>query len=179
MEGTQTYLGIDPASYKNLGWCCVVVTGCEGETFLDVQGATFTSPCDKWGAENAWVLYNAVEDLIEQTQPDRIVIERTIQFPGSFVSGQINSTIGLILVAAGKYQVPVEWVIPTHMKKVVVGKGKASKTEVRNSLLHWLNGNAKKLEKSEHCYDAFGAVITWLIDNGIIQNVEWDTNGKD
>jgi len=167
-DNYERFLGIDPASYKNIGWG-LVVHDSRDHSIKQVFGETYTTASNSFGPESAWELSVFLDAIIQASKPHAIIIERTIQFAGnSFVAGQTNATIGVILSVAGRYCIPCQWVLPTHVKKILTGKGKASKNAIAAAVKYQLNGTNQLSDTEEHTYDAVASVLTWLIDNEIL-----------
>lgn len=163
-------LSFDPASKKNVGWSIVSFVQTEKDFQLDaVNGGTFvTNHIEPW--QTLWPVFQFADSVINFHKPDYIVMEKTSSFSGGFVTGQVSNCMGAILAACGKHNSKVSFVFPTHVKKVVTGKGKATKTMMKRSVssfvLKYLNITLKL--DSDHAYDALGNIICWLTDSGYL-----------
>jgi Holliday junction resolvasome RuvABC endonuclease subunit len=78
------------------------------------------------------------------------------------------------VMAAEFASYPTVFVHPTHLKKVVTGKGKASKAEVKDFVCGWLGKDAWAVRQDVS--DSAGAAITAIID---LMKGELDDNGYD
>lgn len=164
-------VGFDPASTKNLGWS--IVSYLEGK--LDCTAGTFIIPDfdEPWKA--LWPMYLSVDQLLIEQQPDVVVVEKTSVFRGGFITGQVAGSIGSILIACGKNDLTVEFVYPTHVKKVITGKGQATKSQMKDSVKKILARFEQMVKfDSEHSCDATANVLSFLSDNGVIDLSEGD-----
>lgn len=171
----------DPASYRNLGWSVMDVkeTKSKGIEKLDVAAGTFVMPKVDQPWQMLWPLFTVVEQFFENKKPDLVIIEKTSSFAGGFITGQVSNCIGVILACCGKFSIPVTFVYPSHVKKVIVGKGKATKTEIKKAVAQTLaevTGADEKQIKfdSEHAYDAVANILCFMIDEGFLETGEND-----
>ena len=157
-KNTSRILGFDPASYRNLGWSSVEKTNIQSGTiiFQDVE--------EPWHV--LWPLFEEVNDLISAIQPQFAIIEKTSSFSGGFVTGQVSNCMGVILCCCRKNQLPVHFVYPTHVKKVVANNGRATKSQLRKELKKmWYNFLKKELKfDSDHACDALANITAWILD---------------
>lgn len=160
-------ISFDPASFRNLGWAVCeyqqtdnsIAIGCGAGTFV-IEDVT-----EPW--QSLFPLQSIVRLFIKNNEPDLVIIEKTSSFHGGFVTGQVSNCIGVILSSCGEFDLPVHFVYPTHVKKVVTGQGKATKTLMKKKVNEHLNkwgANAIKFD-SEHACDALANILCWLIEN--------------
>jgi crossover junction endodeoxyribonuclease RuvC len=166
--------GLDPASIKNIGWSIVKIDN-NKPADLEVSAGTMVMNAVDQPHECLWPMFQAIEAFLVQYKPSSLVIEKTSSFSGGFVTGQVSNCMGVILCCAGKHNIPVEFVYPSHVKKILTGKGKATKAvmkkSVQNILSVMLNINQNKIKyDSDHAYDAVGNILCVLIDGGIIKH---------
>jgi Holliday junction resolvasome RuvABC endonuclease subunit len=164
MSERMTVLSFDPASYRNLGGAVALIQ--KGQSVqIEVAATTFVlSGTSEEPWTSLWPLFNVVDTFISENDPDLVVVEKTSSFAGGFITGQVSNCLGVILACCGKHELPVEFVYPTHVKKVVTGKGKATKTEMKNSVssvLKQLKSQTTKFD-SEHAYDAVANILTYM-----------------
>lgn len=155
-------VSFDPASYKNCGYATLIINdgkviSCSADTFV-VKKSSSEEP---W--KSCWPIYRFVNQYIKQNKPDVVIVEKTSSFSMGFVTGQISSIMGVIFAVCGKYNLPVEFKFPTHVKKVITGKGKATKSEMKKAVKKWLEENNLNTEMpSEHAADAVANIICYL-----------------
>ena len=162
-------IGFDPASYRNLGWSICITTGKENLRLNCISG-TFVMPKNKKGKEYEalWPMHLAVDGLLEKQKPDMVIIEKTSSFAGGFITGQVSQGIGVLLSCCVKHGVEVVFVYPSHVKKVMTGKGKATKTQMKDATKDLLSRycNEPVTFDSAHACDATSNILCWLIDSG-------------
>lgn len=172
-----TVIGFDPASSRNLGWSIIRYKSAKAAKTAKITkcvSGTFTFPVCKESWRILGPMYLAVEEFLQREEPDLVVIEQTSAFrgpkAGGFVTGQVSYCIGVILSVCSKNDMNVGFVYPSHVKKVLTGKGRASKVEVRKgvkTILEHLGTPEPVTFDSDHASDATGNVLVWLADNNI------------
>ena len=160
-------VSFDPASFRNLGWAICeykktadgILLGCAAGTFVIENNG------DPW--ESLFPLQSLVRLFLDNNKPDLVVIEKTSSFHGGFITGQVSNCIGVILSSCGEINVDVKFTYPTHVKKVVTGKGKTTKAIIRKKVNEYLvkwGSNAIKFD-SEHAADALANIVCWLLED--------------
>jgi len=103
-------------------------------------------------------IYQAVIKLIVDFNPDCLVLEKIFshyKHPAtSFVLGEAR---GVICLAAANKQIPLAEYAATRIKKAIVGKGLASKTQVQKMIVNLLG--IKELPKYTDVTDALALAI--------------------
>lgn len=155
---------LDPSSTKNLGFAVVDLQNAGDETVVELAAGTFVlEPLGEERWTVLWPLFQVVDLFFTNAQPDLVVVEQTGAFSGSFITSQIANSIGVILACCGKHDVDIVFVYPTHVHKVIYGKGKATKTQIRKaviSILKQLKCDVKF--DSEHAYDAIANILCFM-----------------
>jgi len=158
-------ISFDPASSRNLGWAIVET---DGNQLVRIEANTYVLPDlpDHWYA--CWPIFQFADNLLAVENPDIVIVEQTSSFGGgkNFVRGQVSHSMGCILAATGKHSRNLEYVFPTHVKKVVTDNGKASKSVMKKAAAMYNNG--EKI-KSEHAADALCNIVCYLVDQNIIE----------
>lgn len=165
-------LSFDPASVRNLGWSIIQVQEKKKEDSFSCIAGTIVIDNVESPWEALWPIFVAVDTILEIQKPDHVVIEKTSSFAGGFVTGQVSNCMGCILACCGKHGVDVNFVYPTHVKKVVTGKGRATKGQMKKSvkqMIKDLTGEDVKFD-SEHSSDATANILCWMIDEGITKD---------
>ncbi len=175
MSQLTKVLSFDPASVRNLGWSLVEVESKKDvcQEFRCESGTVVLSKVSEpW--EAMWPIFVSVDTILSTRKPDLIIIEKTSSFAGGFVTGQVSNCTGVILACCGKYELPVSFVYPSHVKKVVTGNGRATKSQMKKKVQQYmsdLGGKAIKFD-SEHACDATANILCWLIENDMIEEGE-------
>lgn len=164
-------IGFDPASTRNLGWSLFEYTVKGGFDLTRFQSSTVrlaTTP-ERWQVLGPVSI--AVDEFLAKESPNLVVIEQTASFRGSFITGQVSHCIGVILAACSRQDIDVGFVYPTHVKKVMTGKGKATKPQMKKAVIRSLKDLGVKNIKfdSDHAADATSNILTWLADKDIIK----------
>ena len=171
------FVGIDPASSRNIGWSSIEISLSDGKlNDISCSAGTFVIPPMEERSKCLWQMFTAVESLLVNEQPIAVVIEKTSSFAGGFITGQVSNCIGAILACCGKHGFDVRFVYPSHVKKVLTGKGKATKVEMKKTTKTILQslGIKKPDFDSHHAYDAVGNVLSYMKDNKLI---DFNTDG--
>jgi Holliday junction resolvasome RuvABC endonuclease subunit len=173
-----TIVGFDPASTRNIGWASLVLSKKPSDTakIANWEGGTFVMPVTEERWQVLWPMFMTVEAFLQERSPSLIVVEKTSSFAGGFVTGQVSQCMGAILAACGKLGIPVEFVYPTSVKKLVAGHGKASKSKLKKAVRCHLEGFGIKKPKfdSDHTADATASIFCWLMKNGVMSPLEED-----
>lgn len=166
-------LSLDPASTKNLGWSVITLEFDEesGElNTLDGLAGTFVFPTTEEYWQVLWPMFCTIDNFFQEQQPDIVIVEKTSSFSGSFITGQVSNCMGVILACCGRHDLDTFFVFPTHVKKVISGKGKATKTMMKKSVQKILGSFGLDEVKfdSEHACDATANILTYVFDEGIL-----------
>lgn len=173
-----TIIGFDPASTRNIGWSSFGLSKKPGNgaKICEWGGGTFVLPIpdEKW--QVLWPMFVLVDAFLEEHEPHLVVVEKTSSFAGGFVTGQVSHCMGVILAACGKHKVPVEFVYPTSVKKVVGGHGRSTKSQMKKATMKLLTKSGVEVAKfdSDHTADAAANVFYWLIQHGVITTEKED-----
>ncbi len=167
-----TIVGFDPASTRNIGWSLFTLSKKPSATakINKWAGGTFVLPVmeEKW--QVLWPMFLVVEAFLDEHVPHLVVVEKTSSFAGGFITGQVSQCMGVLLAACGKHKIPVEFVYPTSVKKLVAGHGRASKSKIKKATKkHLIDAGFKDVKfHSDHTGDAAASVFYWLIKSGVI-----------
>lgn len=167
-----TIVGFDPASTRNIGWSLFTLSKKPSKTakISEWAGGTFVMPVmeERWRV--LWPMFLEVESFLDEHNPDLVVVEKTSSFAGGFITGQVSHCMGVLLAACGKYKIPVEFVYPTSVKKLVAGHGRATKSKIKQATKELLIAAGVEDVKfhSDHTADAAASVFYWLIKSEVI-----------
>jgi len=179
MSQLTKVLSFDPASVRNLGWSVIEIEADVSQNFVlkrvkcDAGTIVLPKVSEPW--EAMWPIFVFVDTILLAQEPNLIIIEKTSSFAGGFVTGQVSNCIGVILACCGKHEVPVSFVYPSHVKKVVTGNGRAVKSEMKKrvqQLISDLSGGKTIKFDSEHACDATANILCWLIEHDMLEEEE-------
>lgn len=124
-------MGIDPGLTR----CGLsVVQAGKGRSVLPVAVGVVRTPPEEDLAERLLRLSVAVEEWMDDYQPDVVAIERV--FERSNVSTVMNTAhaSGVLMLAAAKRGIAVHMYTPSEVKKSVSGNGRADKVQMTNMI---------------------------------------------
>jgi len=114
-------------------------------------------------------IYDGMSDIICEHRPECMVIEKVYvhyQHPTTaFLLGQAR---GIILLAASKSEVAVVEYAATQVKKAIVGRGLASKSQIQKMVGSVLG--LKTLPKYNDVTDALALAITYSYHSAFLKN---------
>ncbi len=84
-------------------------------------------------------LFKCLSDVISETAPDEIVIERMFFAKGVKAAISFGHTRGVVLLAASLTGIPIFEYSPLEVKQAVAGYGRADKTQVQRMVKEILN----------------------------------------
>ncbi len=147
-------LGIDPAlTVTGYG----VISSRGRELCLVEAGVIKTGPKDEM-PERLKTIYNAVINLIKDTSPDCMVLEKVYSHYGhpatAFILGQARGVIALAAAVSG---IPMAEYAATRIKKAIVGRGLAPKLQVQKMIAVTLG--IKKPPKYSDVTDALALAV--------------------
>lgn len=84
-------------------------------------------------------VHDALADLIRETSPDALVLERLYahyKHPATAIlMGHVR---GVVCLLSATHDVPLYSIAPTHVKKAVTGRGHATKEQIQRMIQHRL-----------------------------------------
>lgn len=119
-------LGVDPGS-RATGYGLVAV---EGDRMYHVDSGYISLPAQLPHSRRLARIFQRLEGLIDIHQPGAVAVEEV------FLAHNVQSTIklgqvrGVVLLAAGRANLPIYEYSPLALKKAIVGYGQASKTQL-------------------------------------------------
>ena len=119
-------LGVDPGS-RATGYGLVAA---DGDRMFHLDSGFIALPSHLPHSRRLAKIYQRLEELIQEHQPAALAVEAV------FLAHNVQSTIklgqvrGVILLAAGRSDLPVYEYSPLVLKKAIVGYGQASKTQM-------------------------------------------------
>jgi len=126
---TITILGIDPGSQITGAG---VITAC-GSELKHVYSESLKLPKGELSIRLKHI-YARLQDVIMQTQPDIVVIEKVFIAKNPQSALVLGHARGAAMLAAINNDLPVMEYSATEIKKTVVGRGRADKTQVQHMM---------------------------------------------
>lgn len=127
----------------------------EGSALTFVNAGVITTPATLPVTRRLAQLMREFEQLCSTAPPNRIVMERLFSPPGKNLS-MVAEVRGIILLFAGKHDLPVEEVSPRALKSFIVRSGAAPKMQIRKTIQRLL---ALPALPSADAADALGLAI--------------------
>lgn len=152
-EKQQIILGIDPGT-KISGYGLIKV---EEKGYQPIDYGCIRPPPHLKLSDRYLIIFNAVEDLIDQYKPHALAIETQYVHKNIQSAIKLGMARGVVMVAAKKKGLPVFEYAPTKAKLAVVGHGKASKFQVQGMVQQILRLSA--LPQPEDAADALALAI--------------------
>lgn len=129
-------IGLDPG-LNTTGWGVIAAEG--SRLWHIANGCVRSQPSDQLAARLAQ-LYDALEDVIRQHQPDGAAVEETFVNKNPQSTLKLGQARGIALLAAARYGLAVGEYAPSVIKKAVVGTGSAEKEQVHAMVKRLLPG---------------------------------------
>ena len=130
--------GIDPGS-RTTGYGVVSI---EGQKLSYIASGCIQMTQDLSLNDRLLELYQALKQLLEQYQPDEVVIESIFmhRFPGSALT--LGHARGVAVLALMEHAGQVHEYAPREVKQAIVGHGNAQKTQVQHMIKSLLSLSA-------------------------------------
>ena len=146
-------LGIDPG-YATIGFG--IVDADRGNYRL-VQYGTITTPPSLDFPQRLQVIYNDMQQLLQQVKPDAVAIEELFWGHNVTTGIGVSHGRGVILLTVAQAMLPLYEYTPMQIKQAVVGYGAATKQQVQDMTRRLL-----KMEKVARPDDAADAIAVAL-----------------
>ncbi len=121
-------LGLDPALTQT-GYAIL-----DGDHYVD-GGVIETTPHHNM-SHRLFMIYEKLHSVMEKWIPQAVAIEHVFVNNNYESSLKLSMARGVIMVVPKIFHVDVFEYTPTHVKKAIVGKGRADKTQIRAFLPH-------------------------------------------
>jgi crossover junction endodeoxyribonuclease RuvC len=149
-------LGIDPAlkttGYGIIDW--------DGRSFELVASGVVNTRYGQPLPQRLDTIHRGISGLIEAQHPDIMILEKVfIHYHHPTTAFLLGQARGIICLACAQGGIPLVEYAATHVKKAVVGRGQASKTQVQRMVATILN--LKVLPKYEDTTDALALAIAY------------------
>lgn len=149
-------LGIDPAlkttGYGIIDW--------DGRSFALVAAGVVNTRYSQPLPQRLETIHAGISGLIKSHHPDVMILEKVfIHYHHPTTAFLLGQARGIICLACAQGGIPLIEYAATHVKKAVVGRGQASKTQVQRMVSSLLN--LKELPKYEDTTDALALAIAY------------------
>ncbi len=146
-------LGIDPG-YAIVGFG---VVSYQGVDFLPLEYGAITTAAGVRFAARLATIYDDLQALLRQFQPDCIAIERLYFTSNQKTVIDVAQARGVIVLCAEQHQIPLYEYTPLQVKQAVVGYGKAEKRQVMEMTRRILK--LQQVPKPDDAADALALAI--------------------
>lgn len=134
-EQPQIILGIDPGT-RISGYGLIQVNE---RGYQPIDYGCIRPPSHLKLSDRYLIIFNSIEELIEQYQPHVLVVETQYVHRNVQSAIKLGMARGIVMVAAKRKGLPVFQYAPTRAKQAVVGNGRASKGQVQGMVQRLLN----------------------------------------
>ena len=166
LEGLRV-MGIDPGLTR----CGLsVVQAGRGRAVIPISVGVARTPPEEELAQRLLRLSNAVEEWMDDYQPDVVAIERL------FERGNVSTVlytahgVGVLMLAAAKRDIPVYMYTPSEVKKAISGNGRADKKQMTTMITRLLG--LSEAPKPADAADALALAVCHCLRAPVIQRAE-------
>ncbi len=152
---SKRVLGIDPGT----GICGFgIIEFAKRKQPRMVTAGVITTPAHTPTADRLLDIYESLEQIIAETNPDEVSIEKLF-FNQNITTGiTVAEARGVCMLVAKKNNLPIYEYTPLQIKQTMTGYGRAGKKEMQESVRQFLN--MKEIVKPDDAADALAAAIT-------------------
>lgn len=152
MNETIRILGIDPG-LRNTGWGVVDV---KGNSLSFVASGTIRAATDDDLAARLLEIYNALNAVLGEWQPDEAAVEETFVNKDARATLKLGQARGVALLAPAMAGLRVSEYAPNQVKKSVIGVGHGDKSQIKMMVKVLM---PKAVFKSDDAADALAIAI--------------------
>jgi crossover junction endodeoxyribonuclease RuvC len=118
------------------------------------------TPASEEIGDRLQIIYDDLHDLIQQTQPDRVAIEKLFFYRmGNTIA--VAQARGVIMLVLAQHQLPFVEFTPAQVKQALTGYGNADKYAVQEAVARELN--LETIPKPDDAADALAiALAAWF-----------------
>jgi crossover junction endodeoxyribonuclease RuvC len=148
-------LGIDPGT-ATVGYGLIDVE--DGRPVVVTYGVFSTSPKDGGTAKRLQLIYQELNDLLKQYQPDAAAVEELFFGRNITTAIRVGQARGVLLLALANAGIPVAEYSPPKIKEAVSGYGKASKQQVQFMVQNMLD--LDEIPRPDDAADGLAVALT-------------------
>lgn len=148
-------LGIDPGTAIT-GWG--YVQNESSNKFKNIQYGTITTPAKSSLASRLQTIYEDLEQLIDQLQPEAVAIEKLFFNTNAKTAMSVGHARGIIMLVPTLKNIPVYEYTPLQIKQGITGYGRANKKQVQAMVTTLLKLN--NIPKPDDAADGLACAVT-------------------
>jgi crossover junction endodeoxyribonuclease RuvC len=148
-------LGLDPGT-ATVGYG--IVEEWEGQVGLVAYGVIRTEPKDGDSARRLQIIYEQLNDLLNQFKPDAAAVEELFFGRNITTAISVGQARGVLLLALANAGIPVAEYSPPKIKEAVSGYGNASKQQVQYMVQNLLD--LEEIPKPDDAADGLAVALT-------------------
>ena len=159
---TKKVLGIDPGT----GICGFgVVRFTTHKQPRLITAGVITTPAHTPLADRLLDIYQSLEQIIQETEPDEVAIEKLF-FNTNITTGiTVAEARGVCILVARQHDIPIYEYTPLQIKNTLTGYGRAKKHDMQEAVRKYLDMD--KIIKPDDAADAVAAAITHALSTRI------------
>lgn len=159
---TKKVLGIDPGT----GICGFgVVRFTTHKQPRLITAGVITTPAHTPLADRLLDIYQSLEQIIQETEPDEVAIEKLF-FNTNITTGiTVAEARGICILVARQHEIPIYEYTPLQIKNTLTGYGRAKKHDMQEAVRKYLDMD--KIIKPDDAADAVAAAITHALSTRI------------
>ena len=159
---TKKVLGIDPGT----GICGFgVVRFTTHKQPRLITAGVITTPAHTPLADRLLDIYQSLEQIIQETEPDEVAIEKLF-FNTNITTGiTVAAARGVCILGARQHEIPIYEYTPLQIKNTLTGYGRAKKHDMQEAVRKYLDMD--KIIKPDDAADAVAAAITHALSTRI------------
>ena len=128
-------LGLDPGTaITGYG----LINADKGAYQLEEFGALRT-PAGRPAHERLCMLYDALNSLLDRSQPDQVAIEQLFFNKNTTTAVPVGQARGVLLLACAQRQLPISEYTPLEVKQALTGYGRAEKRQVIEMVMRMMH----------------------------------------
>jgi crossover junction endodeoxyribonuclease RuvC len=147
-------LGLDPGNAIT-GYGLILAE--KGGYTLETFGALRT-PAGMPAAQRLLMLYDALNQLIDKSQPEQVAIEQLFFNKNVKTAVPVGQARGILLLTCAQRELPVSEYTPLEVKQALTGYGRADKAQIQYMVCRLLKMDAPP--KNDDAADALAIAIT-------------------
>jgi len=148
-------IGLDPGT-ATVGYG--IIEELDGQLNLVTYGAIQTRPGDGDTARRLQILYDRLNVILEQYQPEAAAVEQLFFGRNTTTAISVGQARGVLLLALANAGIPTAEYSPPKIKEAVSGYGNASKEQVQFMVMNTLQ--LEELPRPDDAADGLAVALT-------------------